>query len=121
MRVKVPLYLPSIALPLYKSPFYPLSPGFFAFAGISLMSGGDFSSLCPVFRKDDRAFFLRVPRIAETLILVGETLPWYHSDLLGLPILGGHPWYHNSPIQPPVAMTLGLFFFAPFQPESKPY
>ena len=54
----------------------------------------------PCFRKDDRAFFFIFLRLAQTLILVGETLPWYHSDLLGLPILGGHPGIITLPYGP---------------------
>ena len=69
MRVKVPLYLPSIALPLYKSLIYPLSPGVFAFAGISLMSGGDFSSLCPVSERMTGLSFCEIQNHLKALFI----------------------------------------------------
>ena len=81
------------------------------------MPGGDFSSLCPVPERIQGVHFV-FPKMAKTLILVGETLPWYRSDLLGLPILGGHPRYQTSPITAHVVMMMG-FSFCPFPTQIK--
>ena len=57
--------------------------------------------------------------MVQTLILVEETQSWYHSELLGLPILGEHTWYHNSPIQPSVVIDPRAFLFLPYLTQIK--